>query len=107
MISSDSFCLLVCSSLLSTIICYKAFCLHVVSSFFCSLVFHPKFGLLFNSFAIAVFVSLSFQVHPVVVLTYFISAALILLESLALTAQFSIPYNKAGRASVLYYILCP
>jgi len=33
---------------------------------------------------------------------YFISAAVILLASLALTVQVSLPYNKTGRASVLY-----
>ena len=33
---------------------------------------------------------------------YFISAAVILLASLALMVQFSLPYNGAGRDSVLY-----
>jgi ABC-type dipeptide/oligopeptide/nickel transport system ATPase subunit len=33
---------------------------------------------------------------------YFISAADILLASLALIVQVSLPYNKTGRASVLY-----
>jgi hypothetical protein len=32
----------------------------------------------------------------------FISAAVILLASLASTVQVSLPYNKTGRASVLY-----
>jgi len=32
----------------------------------------------------------------------FISAAVILLASLALIVQVSLPYNKTGRASVLY-----
>jgi len=46
------------------------------------------------------------QVYPAVLLMYFISAAVILLASLALIAQVSLPYNKTGRASVLYsYIL--
>ena len=41
--------------------------------------------------------------YPVIVLIYFISAAvIILLASLALMDQFSKPYNKGGRASVLY-----
>ena len=35
-------------------------------------------------------------------LIYFISAAVILLASLALIVQVSLPYNKTGRASVLY-----
>ena len=33
---------------------------------------------------------------------YFISAAVILLASLALIVQDSLPHNKTGRASVLY-----
>ena len=40
--------------------------------------------------------------YPVVVLMYFISAAVILLASLALTVQVSLPYNNSGRASVMY-----
>jgi len=40
--------------------------------------------------------------YPDVLLMYFISVAVILLESLALTVQVSLPYNKTGRASVLY-----
>ena len=39
---------------------------------------------------------------PVIVLIYFISAAVILLASLALMVQFSQTYNKAGRASEFY-----
>ena len=39
--------------------------------------------------------------YPAVLLMYFISAA-VLLASLALIVQFSLPYNKTGRASVLY-----
>jgi hypothetical protein len=44
----------------------------------------------------------SVQVYPAVILMYFISAAVILLASLALTVQVSLPYNRTGRASVLY-----
>ena len=33
---------------------------------------------------------------------YFISAAVILLASLAIIVQVSLPYNKTGKASVLY-----
>ena len=40
--------------------------------------------------------------YPAVLLIYFISAAVILLASLALTVHISLPYNKTGRASVLY-----
>ena len=40
--------------------------------------------------------------YPAVLLMYFISAAVILLESLTLIVQVSLPYNKTGRASVLH-----
>ena len=40
--------------------------------------------------------------YPPVLLMYFIAAAVILLASLALTVQVSLPYNKTKRASVLY-----
>ena len=40
--------------------------------------------------------------YPAVLLIYFISAAVILLASLALIVQVSLPYNKTGRAGVLY-----
>ena len=40
--------------------------------------------------------------HPAVFLMYFISAAVILLASLAVMFQISLPYNKAGLSSVLY-----
>ena len=40
--------------------------------------------------------------YPAVFVIHFISAAVTLLASLALMVQFSLPYNTAGRASVLY-----
>ena len=40
--------------------------------------------------------------YPAVLLTYLISAAVILLASLALIVKVSLPCNKTGRASVLY-----
>ena len=40
--------------------------------------------------------------YPAVLLIYFVSAAVILLASLALTVHVSLPHNKNGRASVLY-----
>ena len=40
--------------------------------------------------------------YPAVHFIYFISAAVILLVSLALIFQVSLLYNKTGRASVLY-----
>ena len=39
--------------------------------------------------------------YPVIILIYFISAA-VLLASLALIVQVSLPYNKTERNSVLY-----
>ena len=48
------------------------------------------------------FVLQSVQMYPTVFLIYFTSAAVILLVSLALMVQFSLPYNKAGSVSVLY-----
>ena len=39
--------------------------------------------------------------YPAVLLIYFISAAVILLASVVLIVQISLPYNKTGRASVL------
>ena len=44
--------------------------------------------------------------YPAVLHMYLISAAVILLVSLALIVKFSLPYNKARRAIVLHnYIL--
>ena len=40
--------------------------------------------------------------YPAVLLMYFIFAALVLLASLAVIVQVSLPWNKTGRASVLY-----
>jgi len=40
-------------------------------------------------------------VYHAVLLMYFISVAVILLASLALIVQVSLPYSKTGRASVL------
>ena len=61
-----------------------------------------KIGVIFNSFAICAFVLQSVQVQPALLLMYFISAAVILLASFALIVKVSPPYNKTGRASVLY-----
>ena len=61
-----------------------------------------KICVIFNSFAICSFILQSIQVYPAVLLMYFISAAVILLASLALIVQVSLPYTKTGRASVLY-----
>jgi hypothetical protein len=46
--------------------------------------------------------------YPAVLLMYFISAAVILLASLALIVQVSLPYNNNGRATFLhfFYLQC-
>ena len=51
-------------------------------------------------FAISLFVLLSLKVHSDIFLIYFISAAVILLASLALMVQFSLPYNKSERVGI-------
>ena len=44
------------------------------------------------------------QVYPAVLIMYFIPAAVILLASLALTVQVSLPYNKTGRARFYLFL---
>ena len=98
----DSLCQLVSSISLPWVIYFEAFCLHVVSSVSCIPVICPELVLFLIPLQIVyLFCNLS-QVYPAVLLMYFISAAVILLASLALIAQVSLPYNKTGRASVLY-----
>ena len=48
----------------------------------------------------------SVQVCPTVFLIYFLSTAVILLGSVALMIQFSLPYSKVRKASVLYNFTC-
>jgi hypothetical protein len=49
-------CFFVCTfSLLSTVICYKTFRLHVATNFFCSFVLWPKLWVTSNPFAVSVF----------------------------------------------------
>ena len=98
----DSFCQLDSSVSLPWVIYFETFYLHVVSSFSCIPVICPKLVLLLTPLQfVHLFCNLS-QVYPAVLLMYFISAAVILLASLALIVQVSLPYNKTGRASVLY-----
>jgi len=98
----DSFCHLGRSISLPWVTYFEAFYLHVVSSFSCIPVICPKFLLFLNPLQfVHLFCNLS-QVYPAVLLLYFISAAVILPASLALTVQVSLPYSKTGRASVLY-----
>jgi hypothetical protein len=51
------------------------------------------------------FLLFSVHVFLAVFLIYFISAAVILLASLAIIVQVSLPYNKTGRSSVLYNLI--
>jgi len=98
----DSFCQSGRSVSLPWVIYFEAFCLHVVSSFSCIPVICPKLALFLIPLQfVHLFCNLS-QVYPAVLHIYFIYAAVILLASIALTAQISMPYNKTGRASVLY-----
>ena len=98
----DSFCQLCSSISLPWVIYFEAFYLHVVSSFSCIPVICPKLLLFLTPLQfVHLFCNLS-QVYPALLLKYFISAAVILLESLALTVHVSLPYNKTGRSSVLY-----
>jgi len=84
------------------VVYFETFYLHVVSSFSCIPVICTKFVLFLTHLQfVHLFCNLS-QVYPAVLLMYFISAAVILLASLALTVQVSLPYNETGRASVLY-----
>jgi hypothetical protein len=62
-----------------------------------------KIGVIFISFAISVFVSYSVQMCPAIFLIYFNSAAVILVASLALMVQFSLPYNRAGSWTIITY----
>ena len=101
----DSFCHLGSSVPLPWVVCREAFCLHVVSSFSCIPVICPKLVLFLTPLRfVYLFCNMS-QVYPAVLLIYFISAAVILLASLAVTVQVSLPYNKTGSASVLYSLI--
>ena len=101
----DSFCQLDSSVSLPWEVYFEAFYLHVVSSFSCVPVICPKLVLFLTPLQfVYLFCNLS-QAYPAVLLTYFISAAVILLASLALVVQVSPPNNKTGRTSVLWEIV--
>jgi len=106
-VSPGFFWILVCSFLLSLVICYEAFCLYVAATFFCSPVFCPKLGLYLALMqSLLLFYNLS-KCFLLLFLIYFISAAVFLLAYFAVVVQFSLPYIKAGMASVLYnFIPC-
>ena len=96
-VSHGFFCLFVCSYLLFAVINYGTFCLYVATSFFCIPIFCPK---LWSYLILLQFLCSIIQVYSAVFLPYLISAAVIL-ASLALVVQFSLPYNTTGGASVL------
>ena len=97
----NSFCQLESSTSLPWLIYFEAFYLHVVSSFSCIPVICSKLVLFLTPLQfVHLFCNLS-QVYPAVLLMCFISAAVILLASPALTVQVSLPYNKIGSVSVL------
>ena len=109
----DSFCQSDSSVALPWVIYFKAFYLHVVSSFCCIPIICPKLVLFLTPLQFVYLFCNLYQVCPAVLLMYFISAAVILLASLALIVQISLSYNKTGRASLLYsfilvyiYIYC-
>jgi len=86
----DSFCQLRSSVSLPWVIYFEAFCVHVVSSFSCIPVICPKFVLFLNPLQfVYLFCNLS-QVYPAVLFIRLISAAVILLASLALIVQVSL-----------------
>ena len=98
---AGSFCLLVWTFLLSSVIRCRTFCLHFATNFFCSHVFCPNLWVyLVPLHSVYLLYELS-KVYLAVILKYFISSADILLVSLALMVQFSLPYNKAVRATVM------
>ena len=68
----------------------------------CSL---SRIGVIFNSFAICVFVLWSVQVYPAVLLMYFISAAIILLASLASHAAFPNISSKIPPQNIIILFL--
>ena len=95
----DSFCQLGSSITLPWVIYFELFYLRV-SSFSCFPVIYPKLLIFLTPLQFVHLFCNLFQVYPAVLLMFFISAAVILLTSLALTVQVSLPYNSTGRASV-------
>jgi hypothetical protein len=67
------------------VVYYEALCLNVVSSFSCIPVIFQKFDLFLNPLQFVYLFWKSVPVYPADLLMYFISAAVILLASLALT----------------------
>ena len=105
----DSFCQLQRSVSLPWVIYFEAFYLHAVSSFSCIPVIYPILVLFLTHLRIVHFFCNLSQVYPAVLLMYFISAAVILQASLALTVQDSLPYNTTVYVCVcvcMYIYIC-
>ena len=98
MVSPGFFSFLICSILVFPVICYRTFCFYVVTNFFCVSALCPKLWLYL---ILLQFLCLIMQVYSAVFRLYFICAAVILLASLALMVQFSLPYNKDRRPSII------
>ena len=101
-VCNDSFCGLWSSVSLPWVIYFEAFYLHVVSSFSCIPVICPKLVLFLTPLQ---FVHLYCNLSKCILLFFSCISSLPLLFSwhpLALIVQVSLPYNKTGRASVLY-----
>ena len=102
----DSFCQLDSSVSLPWVIHFEAFYLHAVSSFSCIPVICPKLVLFLTPLQfVHLFCNLS-QVYPAVLLMYFISAAVILLASLALIVQVLILIFELRETIFLFGINC-
>ena len=98
----DSFCQLWSSVSLPWVIYFETFYLHVLSSFSCIPVTCTKLVLFLTPLQfVYLFFSLS-QVYSAVIFMYFISTAVILLVSLALIVQVSLPYNKLYPAFLVF-----
>ena len=98
MVSPGFFCLLICSVLVFTVVYYGAFCLYVATIFFSIPVFYPKLELyLVLLQSLCLFYNLSNCI--LLFFSYISSAAVILLASVALMVQFSLPFSRAGGAS--------
>jgi len=83
----DSFCQSLSSASLPWVISFEAFYLHIVYNFSCNPVICPKLVLFLTPLQFVHLFCNPSQVYPAVLLMYFISAAVILLASLALTLQ--------------------
>lgn len=108
MVSLSFSCFLVCSFLVFSVICYGVFCLYVANNCICILVLIQIWGYI-NSFCSFCVCFKSVQVYAGVFLVCIISTAVVILASFALSVQFLLPCNRAGRTSVVYsfiFVFC-